>query len=709
MQIIQGIRDKGAAVAIIIIALCLVGFILMDAKSGSNTSMFGGNSTSVGKVNGHTIERADFDNRVTQEANKQAAGSGQQPTGAQLLQIRDQVWNQMVAEDVFYEQTDKLGITLTSKELSSILMSNEPSNPFMQERGMLDASGKLDLTKARDALANIKKSKGEQREMIDARVLEPLKLSTAASKYAGMIGAAAYYPAWMQERDEKDAASFANISYVGVAYNEIADSTVKVTDDEINKYVEKRKDMFKQEDGRTISYLSFSESPSATDSAKLRAIVEELKPSFAADTTPKAFLARNASAVDFNDEYLKLTKITTPAKDTIVKQGVGGVYGPYADGPNYVLAKVIGTKQIPDSVKARHILIAVNDPQTQQPIRSDSSAKNLADSIFAAIKGGADFAAMALKYSSDGSAAKGGDLGTFGDATMVPEFTAFTFNHSVGDRDVVRTQFGYHIIEILAQSNFKPAYKIAYLGKKIEASPETINAASLAATKASQNTNSKSLADYANKNGIKMLDLPNTVKENDYTVGGLQNARSLVRWIFEAKIGDVSEPIEIGDEMVVATVNRIYSEGTQDATTARAGAEAAVRNQKKAEMIVAKMGANPTLEKAAASYNKQVLTAGTDSSITMSGRIINGIGPEPKVIGAAFNKDFQTKPSTPIIGTSGVYVIKVNSISPKEAVAPEQKTAQTTARFAAIRQQSNNWFESMRKQAEVKDKRSKFY
>ena len=708
MQIIQGIRDKGAALAIGIIALCLIGFILMDAKTGSNTSMFGGNSNSVGKINGNSVNLSDFNKRVQQEINKQAGTSGQQPGGVEVLRIRDQVWNQVVAENVFYEEADKLGITLTSKELSSILLSSDPSNPFMQERGMLDPSGKLDAAKAADAIKNIKKYKGEEREMIDYRVLEPLKLSTAASKYSGMIGASAYYPAWMQTKDNADATAFANISYVGVAYNEISDSAVKVTDEDINNYVAKKKELFKQEAGRTVSYINFSQLPSANDSAKTKLITEQLKASFAADTMPKTFVARNASAVDFKDEFLPVSKIPSAGKDTLIKQPIGAVYGPYLDGPNYALAKILGTKPLPDSVRARHILITTTDAKGQQ-VRSDSAAKKLADSILTAVKGGADFAALALKYSSDGSASKGGDLGTFGYGAMVPEFNEYAFTKAVGEKGVVKTQFGYHVMDIVSQSNFKTAYKIAIVAKPILASDETINAASLAATKAAANKNAKELADYAAKNGLKITDVPVTIKENDYMVGNMQDARSLVKWLFDAKKGEVSEPIPVGNDFIVATVKRIYEEGTQDATMAREKAQAEVIKEKKAAIIVAKIGKNPTLETAAAAYNKTVLTAGADSSITMASRIINGIGPEPKVIGASFNKDFQAKPSTPIVGVNGVYVIKTNSIAPKAAPTPEIANAQTTARFAAIRQQANNWFEALRKQATITDKRSKFF
>ena len=712
MQIIQSIRDKGAALIIVVIALSLIGFILMDAKSGSNSSMFGdGNSGTIGKVNGEAIDRAEFGKRVEQEENKKAQQTGKQPTGAEVLAIREQLWNQIVAEKVFYREAEKLGINLSSKELSALLMSNDQTNPFMQEKGLLDpVTGKLDIGKAQEALANIKKFKGDKRDLIDAQIIEPLKLSTAVSKYGGLLSAAVYYPTWMQQKDNAESKSFATISYVAIPYNEISDSTVKVTDSDINDYVAKRKDFFKQEAGRTISYLTFSQLPSGADSMKARQMTEELKNSFAADTNSKAFVARNTSAVDFTDEFLPLSKIQSSAKDTIVKQSIGAVYGPFAEGPNYTLAKLLGTKTLPDSVKARHILIAVNDPQTGQPIMADSAAKKLADSILTAVKGGADFAALAIKYSADaGSGAKGGDLGTFGYGAMVPEFNTFTFSKSAGDKEVVKTQFGYHVIDIVSQKDFKPAYKIAFVAKPIIPSDETINAASMAATKASANKNAKELSDYAAKNGLKMVEIPVTIKENDYAVGNMQDARSLVQWAFKAKKGDVSDPIIIGEDFLIATVNKIYKEGTQDAAIARPGAEAAVRNIKKADIIMAKLGGGPSLETAAAAYNKTVTMAGLDSSITMAAGIINGIGAEPKLIGASFNPANQTKVSGPIAGATGVYVIKVNSIQQKADPSPEAKASATSARTNALRQQAGNWFEALKKQSDIKDSRSNFF
>lgn len=709
MQIIQSIRDKGAAIVIIVISLSLIGFILMDSRQGGS-SMFGSTSTNVGKVNGENIELAYFNKRVKQTEDMQEQRTGQRSSGTQTYQTREQMWNQIVAEKIFFAETDKLGIEFTSKELSAVLLSNDPNNPLLQEQGMKDAvTGKLDVSKAQTALSNIKKFKGEQREAVNAQIVDPLKLSSVVAKYTGLLNASVYYPTWMKERDNAESKNFSQISFVNIPYSEIADSTIKVTDEDINDYVSKHKDLFKQEAGRVISYASFSQLPNAADSSRTQAQVQELVTPFAADSNAKVFVARNTSVMDFDDKFKPKSKFNIAVIDSIISQPTGTVYGPFVDKGNMVIAKVLGTSQLPDSVHARHILIPVNDPQTGQPVNADSTAKKLADSIYNAILGGADFASMALKYSSDGSKDKGGDLGTYGYGAMVPEFNDFTFENPVGSKKVVQTQFGYHVIEILSQKDFKPAYKIAFIAKEILASDITINNASLEATKASAEKNREALEKYLAKTGKHLTEVPTAVKENDFSVGALQDARQLVRWAFEAKKGDVSEPYSIGDQFVVATVDKIYKEGVQDATTARPGSEAIIRNRKKADIIIKKIGSNPTLESAAAAYNKTVQQAGADSTLTMASQIINGLGVEAKVIGASFNKDYQNKVSPPIAGTSGVYLVKVNSIQTKPAGTAEEAAQQVSSKLNTMRGAIGNWYEGLKKQASIKDNRSEFY
>lgn len=708
MQVIQTIRDKGAAVVIAVIALSLIGFLLMDANSGSK-GISNSLSTSIGKVNGEAIERTEFEKRVKQAedmATQQAQRTGQKPD---IYQIRDQVWNQIVVEKVFYKEAEKLGINFTSKELTAILKSNDQNNPLLQDQSMVDpATGKLDQSKVSQALNDIKKAKGDRREMIDAQLLDPQKLTSISSKYFALLNASAYVPKWMQEKNVAESKNFANISYVAVPYNVISDSTIKVTDTDIDGYTAKHKNQFKQEAGRMISYVTFSQLPNAADSAKTKEIINNLKAGFVAETNTKAFIARNTSSIEFDSSYKLKDKFGSSLIDTIIKLPVGGVYGPYVDRGGYALAKMLGSKNFPDSVKARHILIPTVNPQTGQPIAIDSVAKKQADSIFNAIKAGADFAKLAAQFSSDGSKDKGGDLGTFGYGTMVPEFNDFCFNKPVGSKDVVKTQFGYHIIEVMSQKGSATAYKIAFMAKDILPSDATISDANNNATKLTGQKNTKDFDAYIAKNGLQKISMPTLVKENDYQLGQLQDARQLIKWAFEAKKGDVSDVFSIGDQFIVATVDKVLSEGTQDAAAARQMAENAIRNEKKAATIIAKLGT--TLETAAAAYGGQIQTAGADSSITFNSQIIPNLGPEPKIIGASFNKENQTKVSTPIEGNNGVYVIKVNSMGTKPADAPEMAAQQKTQQTATLRgQAAAGWFEGLKNQADIKDNRSKFY
>jgi peptidyl-prolyl cis-trans isomerase D len=708
MQIIQSIRDKGAAIVIVVIALSLIGFILMDARQGSNR-LFGSMATDVGKVNGEKIELADFSRRVKEADDMQAQRSGQRPSGIQTYQSRENMWNQVVAEKIFFAEAKKLGIEFTAKELSYILLSNDQQNPFLQEQSLKDSiTGKLDISKAQAALNNIKKLKGEQRDGVNAQIVNPLKLSTTVAKYSGLLNASVYYPTWMKDKEAAESRNFATISYVSIPFSDIADSTIKVTDEDINAYVKKNPLLFKQDAGRNISYVAFSQLPSKEDSLKTEAQLEELKLAFQSDSNSKAFVARNASTIDFSDDYTPKSKIAPSVADTLTRIAAGTVYGPYVDKNNYVLAKVLGTKSMPDSASARHILIGVNDPRSGAAIMPDSIAKKRADSIYNAILGGANFAALASQFSTDMSNKdKAGDLGTFGYGAMVPEFNEFCFTKSPGSKGVVKTQFGYHIIDLQSQKDFKEAYKIAYIGREIMASETTINKASLDATKASAEKNKEALEKYVAKNGLSLTQVPNMLKENDFSVGALQDARGLVRWAFEAKKGAVSEPFSIGDQFVVAVVDKVNAKGLQDAATARSGTETTIRNKKKAEQIIKKLGTNPTMESAAAAFNKQVIQAGVDSSLTFSSQIVNGLGIEPKLIGASFNKTFQSKVSPVIEGSNGVYLLKVNGIQAKTPETPEAMNQQAINRKNTLRSQLNNWYEGLKNQADIVDDRSK--
>jgi len=287
-------------------------------------------------------------------------------------------------------------------------------------------------------------------------------------------------------------------------------------------------------------------------------------------------------------------------------------------------------------------------------------------------------------------------------------------------KKVVKTKFGWHYIEILEKKNPEPAYKIAYMAKEIVPSDETINAANTAATDlAGHCRNEKEFDAYIKKPEInKSKVTPGVVKENDYMIGGLTDARPIVKWAFDAKQGEVSDPFSLKDQFVVAVVSKKISEGLPDVKTARPLVESIIRNRKKAAEIIKKLNNPSTLESAASVYKKTILTTGGDSTLTFNALIINGVGNEPKVAGASFNKLFQQKVSRPIEGNTGVFVLKVNSISTKPSDSPDVSKQATAARIREEIQGGQGSqgpgalggsFNALKKMADIKDKRSKFF
>ncbi|MEO8719596.1 MAG: SurA N-terminal domain-containing protein [Ginsengibacter sp.] len=712
MSIIQTIREKGAVIVIALIAISLIGFILMDSMSSGQTSLFGDNNTStLGVVNGEKIQLDNFNTKV-KEIEQQYPNGG----SSQNNQIMESVWNQMVAEKIVDGQFRELGITFTPEEMSSIMFSND-APPQLKQAFTSKETGEYDIEQAKQWWIQTKKNKNEeQRNAVISQVIDPMRLNSLYTKYTSMIAASMYQPKWLSKQLNEEKNQFAVISYVAVPYSVINDNAVKVSDQEIEEYIKKNKQKYKQEPGRMVSYVSFSASANPEDSARILESLKDLKSRFAADSNAKFFLGRNSSAIPYFDGYVPKLKISSPFKDSIISLPDGGVIGPYEEGKNFVLAKKISTKILPDSIECRHILLGTIDPQTQQPLMDDSSAHRIADSIAVAIQAGANFDQLEQKYSTDQAARQQKGVMTF-DLTTIQsdnfskEFGDFLMNDKGETKKVVKTQFGWHYIEILDKKNLQPAYKIAYMAKEIVPSDQTINSANTAAIKLSGSaTDVKSFNDYVAKNGLKKIDVPTELKENDYQLGNLEDARTIVKWAFDAKEGQVSDPFAVKDDYIVAVVDKKLKAGVPDVSTARPMVEGIIMNLKKAREITKKLNNPATLEAAAAPYHLQVLSSGADSTLTFDAQIINGIGNEPRVAGAAFNKEYQSKISPAFSGNSGVFVIKVNSISTKPPVSPEiQKLQQNEELNKNIQDALSQSFNSLKKIADIKDSRSRFF
>lgn len=702
MSIIQNIRDKAAWLVFIVIALSLLGFLLMDAFVGGRGSggMFGGNQTTLGSVNGEDIEYVEFQKRV-QMVEDQYKQQGYPMNEMMRQNVQEQVWNQVIEENVLEEEYEKLGLTVTPKELEDILFGANPPQDLRQQ--FTNEQGVYDVNAAKAAIAELRKQKDNpMAENFSNNYLPALMDARKREKYASLLGNTFYVPKWMAEKMIADNSQLAAMSFVAVPYNTVSDSAaeVKVSDADITDYINKHKEEFKQEASRSISYVSFSAAPTATDSSSVKTSLENLRIEFSSAADPAAFLVRNNSDLPFYDGYVLRSKLQVPNADTIRSLADGSVFGPYLDGGNYVVAKMIGKRNLPDSVKCRHILVSL---QTN----TDSIAKARIDSIEAAIRGGADFGMLAAKYSEDpGSKDNGGeyDFGSQQFGNLAREFAETIFYGATGEKKVVKTSFGYHYIEVLGQKNFEPAYKIAYLSRPVVASVETENVASGAANQfAGESRSAKAFDANVTKGSLTRL-IAQDIKPNDIMIAGLGSSRQLVRWINEAKPGEVSEPFNIDDKYVVAMLTEINKEGVVSAAKARPQLEFLLRNNKKSEVIAKKIAAANSLEAVATATQQTVLRS---DSVRFASPFIPNVGQEPKVIGAAFNKANQSKISAPITGNAAVFVIKTENIS---AVSDGGMNAETQRNSMMQQMRQSAGFRAMdalRKAARVKDERAK--
>lgn len=701
MSIIQKIQEKGAWIVFILIALALIAFIMMDS-SMQGGAMFG-SGTTVGKVNGEKIEIADYNTRV--ETVERMQNNQQTPHS----QVMAGVWNYFVQITLLKQAYKELGLACTSQDLDNALFGANP--PQFLQQFVNPETGQYDVNAAKNALAQLKRSgTAEQKKMIN-QFLDQEQEQIMVSKYQSLIFGAAYVPSWLVNKTSADDNSIAKIQYVTVPYTTISDSAVSVSDADINAYVSAHKKQFEQkEETRNISFVSFSAAPSATDSANIRKTLNEIKPELAAATDNAAFIASKDGSNQYYDGFISGQAMQFPNKDSILATPVGGVFGPYVSNNNFVIAKMVAKTSMPDSAKVRHILVATaqRDPQSNQyiPIREDSVALKRMDSAVAAIKGGASFDSIALKYSDDpGSAQKGGEMPEFASGSMLPQFNDFAFTGKVGETKIVKTDFGYHYIQILDQKGSTEGYKIAYIGRPIDPSQQTIDSVNnVAATFVASNQSFSAMQANAKKQQLNLQPIQG-LKENDYQVGNLGESRDLVKWVYSHKVGEVSQPLEIENNFVVASITNIAKPGLPTAATVRPFLEAMLKNKKKAKIIIDSKFKGNTLESYAQSAGVQVQVA---DSLGFEASFVAGIGNEPKLVGAAFNKSLLNKASVPFAGNSGVFAIKSLNVSAKTSMdGPEAVRARIKQTW--FQQIQNRMLSALQESAEIEDNRSKFF
>jgi peptidyl-prolyl cis-trans isomerase D len=702
MSIIQQIRDRAALLLTGLISISLIGFLVQDAFIGKGGSMFGSQVTSVGSIDGKKIELVEFSQRVNQ-IEQSYRSQGMQGNEMMTQNIIETIWNSDIQEILLTNQATKLGFKVTPKEIGALLFSEDAPQEFKQQ--FTDKNtGQFDLTAAKAWMNGVKQSnKADEVQMIVDQLIKPTEIRLLTEKYISFFSQGSYVPTWMLEKSAADNVSFASFSYVGVPYSIISDSSIKVTDQEIEEYVSKHKEDFKQEHVKGISFVTFSATPSTMDTLKVLNQLNSLKSDFISNDDPAAFVTRNNTSIPYYDGYAMKSKLQMGAKDSIINMQVGAVIGPYEDAGSLVLAKKISTKNRPDSVHIRHILVSTVNPQNGSQIRTDSVAKKKIDSIYYVIKSGGDFGSLAKSQSDDGgSKDKGGEYDfTSLDVNLDKDFANFIFDKPKGTMEVVKTSFGYHVIEVLGQKSFEPAYKVAYLSKRIIASEETDASASGAAIQfVGTSKDFKSFNETVSKKNLNKESAEN-IKEMDFGAGSL-SSRAIVKWIFENKVGTVSDPFDLKDRYVVAIITNEIKEGVQPASVARVLVEPILKNKKKAEYIAKKAGKEKDLSKLAAMFGG---TSGTADSVKFNQPFVQNLGTESRVIGAAFNKKNLSNISDVIDGQNGVFYISVNQTGtiPSASVDLQGQKSSMEAQIKQIASYST--LESLKKSAKIVDNR----
>ncbi len=703
MALISTIRKNGAWVLVVLIALGLIGFILQDMTVGQ-TSLFGSMQPAIGKVNGQKVDYNEF-NKTLGILYANSAGD----PNAQ----RSAVWDYFVEKALVDQEAERLGLGVSKEELMDLQFGQEVS-PIIQQRFVDPSTQMLN----REQLNGIKQqitgntATPELRSYWAIQEREIIK-DRLQTKMLNLVSKGMYMPGWVAEISQKESATMMNLAYVRVPFDAVDNSEVSISDEDYENYLKENKGQFKFiNEARKVSYLAFDVLPTKKDSAEHRSKIAGLAREWRTAANDTLFVETNLGTID--GAYVKKEGLTPAFADSIFGLPVGATYGPYIDNGFYRAAKVLGRQVIPDSVRSRHILIS---PSATTPM---NIARQRLDSIKTQIETGkTTFDAMARRFGQDGTAEKGGDLGFAGMNGMVKPFNDLIFFQAeTGKLYLVETQFGMHLVEVTAKKAGKDTgIKVAYIGQAIVPSKATQTARYEEAQRFlnANNGNLDKFTAAAKKVKGATFETSPAVGAGDYVLGalaGTQTSRDIIKWAYTAKPGQVSKDIytyqnntEFYDsKYVLAALKTVFKPGYATADQLKEELQTLVTNRKKGELIASKLKGKG-LEAAAGAYNVKVDTL-TNTRFNQT-FLPNNIGVEPRFNGYAFKLN-TGQTSQPVIGTSGVYVIKaVTKTTP--AVGGDLENLKKTL-GANMRMQVGNFFmPALKRAAKIKDSRSKFF
>ncbi|MCY2688641.1 peptidylprolyl isomerase [Salinimicrobium sp. TH3] len=706
MAVLNSIR-KRSVFLIVIIALALFSFVLADViRNGGMVSQKSQNT--IATINGEDIEREQFARQVESFQRNM----GQNATTSQAVA---QVWEMNVRRALMQEQFEELGIRVEEAQVKEMMRRELANNPnFTNEAGVFDEA------KLREYVATIKSTSPQAyQQWLD---YETNLAETAREQiYLNLVKAGVGATLLEGEQAYKFASDNLDMEFVHIPYSSINDSEVEVSKSEIRDYIKSHPGQFKTEPTRDIQYVLYEETPSVEDENEVKTELLGLlndKVEFNAATNTNDTVEGFATTADyetmvnersdekFQDRFVFKNQLPADHADSLFNLNEGEVYGPFKYNGSWRLARVVETAQMPDSAKARHILVSwQGSPVGGQVTRSKEQAKQLADSIANVVKADREkFAEMASQFSADASNKEdAGELDWFTPGAMVPPFNDFVFTNNEGTIGVVETQFGYHVIHIQEQTEKEKAVKLATVSRAIQPSEKTSNSLYAEVTKFELAAKDADFSELAKESGKEVRPVKE-IQELEENIPGIGAQRRVVQWAFEddVEVGDVKR-FEVPSGYVVAQVTAVNKGGLKSAEAASATVIPILQKQKKAEIIKSKISGD-NLEAIAQNQGVQVNTA---NAVNRNSPTLPGVGSEPKVVGTAFGLD-SGETSSPVAGEKGVFVVKVV----QKTDAPQMESYRPyAAREASARRITVNTevFEALKEAAEIEDNRARFY
>ena len=712
MATLQKIRSKGPLL-VIVIGLALFAFIAGDAWKVLQPHQ---GRQDVGEINGETLSAQDYQKMVDELSEVIKLTNGLTSLNEQqLASVKDQVWQNYVNNVLVAEEAEKLGLTVTDAEIQAII--EEGTHPLLMQTPFRNPqTGAFDKDMLKKFLvdyANMGKAQmpAQYAEYYQTMgnfwkfIEKTLRQNTLAEKYQNLVARSLVSNPIAAEDAFNSRNQQTDVILAGVPFSAISDSTVTVSDDEIRSLYNERKEQFKQlAETRNIRFIDIHVLPSDADRKAVEEEVTDYSNQLASTTKDYAtFIRTTGSEVAFNE--LPVNKDVLPADVTahLESAKLNEVYGPYYNqtDDSYNAFKIVEQVSAPDTISFRQIQVyAENEEKTT----------TLADSIYTALKNGADFEAVAKIYGQTGETTTVGARSWEGgqvNAESVQLINAL-INQPVKDLTNLKIGQANVILQVMNKKAMQTKYKVAVVKRNVEFSKETYNEAYNKFSQfVAQNTTIEDMNKNAEENGYTVIPTSDFSSAEHY-VGGVHSTREVIRWIFAAQEGEVSSLYECGDNdhMMMVAVEKINPAGYRNINSVANMLRAEIRNNKKAEKIMADMKACTSIDQA-----KSLKDAVSDSvkHITFSAPAYISVAraSEP-VIGGVASKSAVNKLSAPIKGNAGVYMIQAfNKENGEEKLDSKQEENMLSNMAARIAGQQI--FNDLFQKAEVVDHRYLYF